>query len=87
MLLQVGELAETFLTVGAAVRFDAQVYAQVLGQVGRVREGLSAVGTLVSLRLRVCFRMNLHVRLGEESQRTNFTPASGKNRDTDGTHA
>lgn len=33
VLLQMGELAKTFLTVGAAVRFDAQVYAQVLGQV------------------------------------------------------
>lgn len=27
VLLQVGQLAETFLTVGAAVRFDTQMYA------------------------------------------------------------
>lgn len=56
-----GELAETFLAVGAAVRFDAQMDAQVLGQVRRVGEGLSAVRTLISLRLCVRFGMNLHV--------------------------
>lgn len=77
MLLQVGQLAETLLTVGAAVRFQAQVDPQVLGQVSRVGEGLGAVRTLVSLGLGVCFRVNLHVRLGEERQRTHFTPAGG----------
>ena len=61
VLLQVGELPKTFLTVGTAVGFDTKVYAQVLGQVGCVCEGLSAVRTLVSLRLCVCFRVNLHV--------------------------
>lgn len=61
MLLQVRQLSETPLAVGAAVRFDAQVYSQVLRQVGRVHEGLGAVRTLVGLRLCVCFRMNLHV--------------------------
>lgn len=71
-----GQLAETFLAVGAAVGLDAQVYAQVLGQVGRVGEGLGAVRTLVSLGLCVRFGVDLHVRLGEERQRTNFTPAS-----------
>lgn len=76
VLLQVGELAETFLTVGAAVRFDAQVYAQVLRQVGRVGEGLCAVRTLVSLGLRVRFGVDLHVGLGEERQRTDFTPVT-----------
>lgn len=76
MLLQVRQLAETPLTVGAAVGFDAQVYSQVLGQVGRVHKGLGAVRTLVGLRLCVRFRMNLHVRLGEEGQGTDFTPAT-----------
>lgn len=74
MLLQMGELAKTFLTVGAAVRFDAQVYAQVLRQVRCVRKRLSAVRTLVGLRLCVRFGVDLHVGLGEEGQRTNFTP-------------
>lgn len=61
VLLQVGELAKTFLAVGAAVGFDAQVDAKVLSQVRRVREGLCAVRTLVGLRLRVCFGVDLHV--------------------------
>ena len=61
MLLQMGELAETFLAVGTAVRFDAQVYAQVLGQVRCVCKGLSAVRTLVSLHLCVRFGVDLHV--------------------------
>lgn len=61
MLLQVRELAETRLAVGAAVRFDPQVYAEVLGQVGRIGEGLGAVRALVSLCFRVRFGVNLHV--------------------------
>ena len=61
MLLQVGELAKALLTVGAAIWFDAQMYAQMLGKVGYVRKGLGAVRTLVSLRLCVRFGVNLHV--------------------------
>lgn len=76
MLLQMGQLPEAPLAVGAAVRFDAQVYSQVLGQVGGIHKGLGAVRTLVRLRLRVCFGMNLHVGLGEEGEWTDFTPAS-----------
>lgn len=76
MLLQMRQLSETPLTVGAAVRFDAQVYSQVLGQVGRIHKGLGAVRTPVGLCLGVRFRMNLHVGLGKEGQRTDFTPAS-----------
>lgn len=76
VLLQVGKLAKAFLAVGAAVGFDSQVYAQVLGQVGCVGEGLGAVRTLVGLGLRVRFGVNLHVGLGEEGQRADFTPAT-----------
>lgn len=61
MLLQVRQLSETPLAVGAAVGFDAQVYSQVLGQVGRVHKGLGAVRTFVGFGLRVRFRMYLHV--------------------------
>lgn len=80
MLLQVGELAEAFLAVGAAVGFDAQVDAQVLRQVGGVGEGLGAVRALVSLGLCVRLGVNLHVGLGEEGQRTDFTPAAETHR-------
>lgn len=76
MLLQVGELPEALLAVGAAVRFDAEVDAQVLRQVRGVSEGLGAVRALVSLGLCVRLRVDLHVGLGEESQRTDFTPAT-----------
>lgn len=76
MLLQVRQLSETPLAVGAAVGFDAQVYSQVLGQVGRVHKGLGAVRTLVGLGLRVRFGMNLHVGLGEERQGADFTPVT-----------
>ena len=61
VLLQMRELAKTFLTVGTAVRFDAQVYAKVLGQVRCVRKGLSALRTLMSLCLCVRFGVDLHV--------------------------
>lgn len=61
MLLQVRELPKAFLTVGAAVGFDAQVDSQVLRQVRGVGKGLGAVRTLVSLGLCVRFRVNLHV--------------------------
>lgn len=63
MLLHVGQLAKAAFAVGAAIRFDAQVDAQMLGQVGCIGEGLGAVRTLVSLRLRVRLGMDLHVRL------------------------
>lgn len=53
VLLQVRELPEGVLAVRAVVGLDAQVYAQVLSQVGGVGEGLGAVGTLVRLGLRV----------------------------------
>lgn len=53
MLLQVRELPEGVLAVRAVVGLDAQVYAQVLSQVGGVGERLGAVGTLVRLGLRV----------------------------------
>lgn len=76
VLLQVGELAEAFLAVRAAVGFDAEVDAQVLRQVRGVGEGLGAVRALVSLGLCVRLGVNLHVGLGEEGQRTNFTPAT-----------
>lgn len=61
MLLQVGELAEAFLTVRAVIRFDAQVYAEVLGQVGCIGEGFGAVRTLVRLGLCVGLGVDLHV--------------------------
>ena len=54
------------------VRFDAQVDAQVLGQVGSVGERLGAVGTLVRFSLRVGLGVNLHIRLGEEGERAYF---------------
>lgn len=76
MLLQVGQLAEALLAVGAAVRLDAQVDAQVLRQVRGVGEGLGAVGALVSLGLCVRLGVDLHVGLGEEGQRTDFAPAA-----------
>lgn len=81
MLLQVGELAEASFTVGAAVRLEAQVDAQMLGQVRGVRKRLGAVRTLVGFRLCVRFGVNLHVGLGEEGQGTNFTPGNRKTGD------
>lgn len=61
MLLQVGQLPEGVLAVGAVVGLDPQVDAQVLGQVGGVGERLGAVGTLVWFGLRVGFGVNLHL--------------------------
>lgn len=61
MLLQVGELAEAFLTVRAVIRFDAQVYAEVLAQVGCVGERFGTVGTLMRLDLCVGLGVDLHV--------------------------
>lgn len=84
MLLQVGQLSETLLAVGAAVRFDAQVDAQVLRQVRGVGEGLGAVRALVSLGLCVRLGVDLHVGLGEEGQRTDFTPAAETQRAGEG---
>lgn len=78
MLLEVGELAEASLTVGAAVRLEAQVYAEMLGQVRGVGKGLGAVRTLVGFRLCMRFGVNLHVGLGDKGQRTDFTPGNGK---------
>ena len=53
MLLEVGELPEGLVTVGAVVGLDTQVDAQVLGQVGGVGKGLGAVWALVGLGLSV----------------------------------
>lgn len=74
MLLQVAELTEGFLAVGAGVGLGPAVDADVLGQVAGVGEGLGAVGTLVGLGLRVRLGVDLHVRLAEESHRTHPTP-------------
>lgn len=57
------------------IRLHSQVNAQVLGQVGRVGEGLGAVRALVWLCFRVGLGVYLHVRLGEERQWTHFTSA------------
>lgn len=61
VLLQVRQLTERVLAVGAVVGFDAQVNAQVLGQVRGVGEGLGAVGTFVWFGLCVRLGMNLHL--------------------------
>lgn len=53
MLLEVAQLSEGLLAVGAGVGFHSGVDADVLGQVAGVGKGLGAVGTLVRLRLRV----------------------------------
>lgn len=53
MLLQVAELPEGFLAVGAAVGLGPAVDADVLRQVAGVGKGLGAVGTLVGLGLSV----------------------------------
>lgn len=64
VLLQVGQLTEGVLAVGAVVGFDPQVDTQVLGQVGGVGERLGAVGTLVRFGLRVGLGVDLHLGLG-----------------------
>lgn len=74
MLLEVGELAEGLLAVGAVVGLDAQVDAQVLRQVGGVGKGLGAMGALVRLGLGVRLGVDLHLRLGEEGKWADFTP-------------
>lgn len=61
MLLQVRQLPEGVLAVGAVVGLDAQVDAQVLGQIGGVGERLGAVRTLVGFGLRVGLGVNLHL--------------------------
>lgn len=61
VLLQVRQLAERVLAVGAVVGFDPEVDAQVLGKVGGVGERLGAVGTLVWFGLCVGLGMNLHL--------------------------
>lgn len=81
VLLQVRELPEGLLTVGTVVGLDTQVYAQMLGQVGRVGEGLGTVWTLVWLGFCVGFWVDLHVRLGEEGEGTHLTPAGKEDRD------
>lgn len=63
MLLQVRQLAEGVLTVGAVVWFDTKVDAQVLRQVGGVGKRLGAMGTLVGFGLCVGLGVNLHLRL------------------------
>lgn len=55
VLLEVGELAEGFLTIAAGVRFGPRVDAHVLGQVGAVGEGFRAMRALVGLGL--CVRL------------------------------
>lgn len=74
MLLEVGELAEGLLAVGTVVGLDAQVDAQVLRQVRGVGKGLGAMRALVWLGLGVRLRVDLHLRLGEEGKRADFTP-------------
>lgn len=74
MLLEVGELSEGLITVGAVVGLDAQVDAQVLGQVGGVGKGFGAVRALVGLGLCVRLGVDLHLRLGEKGQRAYLTP-------------
>lgn len=74
MLLEVGELAEGLLTVGTVVGLDPQVDAQVLRQVRGVGKGLGAMRALVRLGLSVRLGVDLHLRLGEEGQRADFTP-------------
>ena len=61
VLLQVRELAEGVLAVGAVVGLDSQVDAEVLGQVGCVGERFGAVGTLV--RLDLCVRLGVHLHV------------------------
>ena len=51
VLLQVTELPECFLAVGAGVRLGPTVDADVLGQVAGVGKRLGAVGALVGLGL------------------------------------
>lgn len=75
MLLEVGELPEGLVTVGAVVGLDTQVDAQVLGQVGGVGKGLGAVWALVGLGLGVRLGVDLHLRLGEKGERAYLTPA------------
>lgn len=74
MLLEVGELPEGLVTVGAVVGLDTQVDAQVLGQVGGVGKGLGAVWALVGLGLGVRLGVDLHLRLGEKGERAYLTP-------------
>lgn len=61
MLLQVRQLPEGVLAVGAVVGLDPQVDAQMLRQVGGVGERLGTVGTLVRFGLRVGLGVNLHL--------------------------
>lgn len=51
VLLQVTELSEGLVAVGAGVGFHSGVDADVLGKVAGVGKRLGAVGTLVWLRL------------------------------------
>uniref|UniRef100_A0A2D4H196 Uncharacterized protein n=1 Tax=Micrurus lemniscatus lemniscatus TaxID=129467 RepID=A0A2D4H196_MICLE len=74
VLLEVGELAEGLLAVGTVVGLDTQVDAQVLRQVGGVGKGLGAMGALMRLGLGVRLGVDLHLRLGEEGKRADFTP-------------
>lgn len=69
-----GELSKGLITVGAVVGLDAQVDAQVLGQVGGVGKGLRAVRALVGLGLCVRLGVDLHLRLGEKGQWAYLTP-------------
>lgn len=53
MLLQMGELAEGFLTEVTTIGLGPRVDTDVLGQVGAVGKGLGAVRALVGLGLGV----------------------------------
>lgn len=48
----------------------------MLSQVGGIGEGFGTVRTLVRFGLGVGFRVDLHLRLGEECERTYFTPGT-----------
>lgn len=78
VLLEVGELPEGLVTVGAVVGLDTQVDAQMLGQVGGIGKGLGAVWALVGLGLGVRLGVDLHLRLGEKGERAYLTPAGKK---------
>lgn len=63
MLLQMGKLCKLLFTDFAVVRFDAQVDAHVLGQVGGIGKGLGALLALVGLGFAHVW-LNMHLVLG-----------------------
>ena len=68
MLLEVTELPECFLAVGAGVGLGPGVDADVLGQVAGVGKRLGAVGALVGLGLRVVSNTGHQGWRGEEEK-------------------